>query len=125
MVFVSLPYGVSRLGRLITSAASPAIGLDRLKCGRAPSLISEVRHLRLFSATRLDRKSAFEDKTGRHLFAPEDGFPEVLRRDEPSSRPGRPWCEHGDVGATIMLNRAALILRYKQPFVDWINAVDP
>ena len=24
-----------------------------------------------------------------------------------------------------MLNRAALILRYKQPFVDWINAVDP
>jgi len=22
-----------------------------------------------------------------------------------------------------MLNRAALILRYKQPFVDWINAV--
>ena len=23
-----------------------------------------------------------------------------------------------------MLNRAALILRYKQPFVDWINAVD-
>jgi hypothetical protein len=24
-----------------------------------------------------------------------------------------------------MLNRAALILRYKQPFVDWINATDP
>ncbi len=24
-----------------------------------------------------------------------------------------------------MINRAALILRYKQPFVDWINAVDP
>jgi hypothetical protein len=24
-----------------------------------------------------------------------------------------------------MLNRAALILRYKQSFVDWINAVDP
>lgn len=24
-----------------------------------------------------------------------------------------------------MLNRAALILRYQQPFVDWINAVDP
>jgi hypothetical protein len=24
-----------------------------------------------------------------------------------------------------MLNRAALILRYKQPFVDWINAADP
>ena len=24
-----------------------------------------------------------------------------------------------------MLNRAALILRYKQPFIDWINAVDP
>ncbi len=24
-----------------------------------------------------------------------------------------------------MLNRAALILRYKQPFVDWINGVDP
>ena len=30
-----------------------------------------------------------------------------------------------DPGATIMLNRAALILRYKQPFVDWINAADP
>src|ERR671919_2618461 len=29
-----------------------------------------------------------------------------------------------DPGATIMLNRAALILRYKQPFVDWINAAD-
>src|SRR5438552_9170574 len=28
-------------------------------------------------------------------------------------------------GATIMLNRAALILRYKQPFVDWINSADP
>jgi len=28
-------------------------------------------------------------------------------------------------GGTIMLNRAALILRYKQPFVDWINAADP
>jgi hypothetical protein len=28
-------------------------------------------------------------------------------------------------GATIMLERAALILRYKQPFVDWINAADP
>lgn len=24
-----------------------------------------------------------------------------------------------------MINRAALILRYKQPFVDWINSVDP
>jgi hypothetical protein len=24
-----------------------------------------------------------------------------------------------------MLNRAALILRYKQPVVDWINAADP
>lgn len=24
-----------------------------------------------------------------------------------------------------MLNRSALILRYRQPFVDWINAVDP
>ena len=24
-----------------------------------------------------------------------------------------------------MLNRAAVILRYKQPFVDWINAADP
>jgi hypothetical protein len=24
-----------------------------------------------------------------------------------------------------MLNRAALILRYKQAFVDWINAADP
>lgn len=24
-----------------------------------------------------------------------------------------------------VLNRAALILRYKQPFVDWINAGDP
>ncbi|MEX2554805.1 MAG: hypothetical protein WEB06_04145 [Actinomycetota bacterium] len=24
-----------------------------------------------------------------------------------------------------MLNRAALILRYKQPFLDWINGVDP
>ena len=24
-----------------------------------------------------------------------------------------------------MLNRAALILRYREPFVDWINAVDP
>ncbi len=24
-----------------------------------------------------------------------------------------------------MLNRAALILRYKQPLVDWINAADP
>jgi hypothetical protein len=30
-----------------------------------------------------------------------------------------------DDGATTMLNRAALILRYKKPFVDWINAVDP
>jgi len=28
-------------------------------------------------------------------------------------------------GATIVLNRAALILRYRQPFVDWMNAVDP
>lgn len=26
---------------------------------------------------------------------------------------------------TNVLNRSALILRYKQPFVDWINAVDP
>ena len=25
----------------------------------------------------------------------------------------------------LVLNRAALILRYKQPFVDWINAADP
>ena len=24
-----------------------------------------------------------------------------------------------------MLNRAAVIVRYKQPFVDWINAADP
>jgi len=24
-----------------------------------------------------------------------------------------------------MLNRAALICRYRQPFLDWINAVDP
>jgi len=24
-----------------------------------------------------------------------------------------------------VLNRAALLLRYKQPFLDWINAVDP
>jgi len=24
-----------------------------------------------------------------------------------------------------VINRAAFILRYKQPFVDWINAVDP
>ena len=24
-----------------------------------------------------------------------------------------------------MLNRSVLILRYKQPFVDWINAADP
>lgn len=24
-----------------------------------------------------------------------------------------------------MLNRSAYIVRYKQPFVDWINAVDP
>lgn len=24
-----------------------------------------------------------------------------------------------------MLNRAALLLRYKQPFIDWINGVDP
>ena len=24
-----------------------------------------------------------------------------------------------------MLNRAALILRYKQPFLDWINGADP
>jgi len=30
----------------------------------------------------------------------------------------------GKVLASV-LNRAALILRYKQPFVDWINAVDP
>lgn len=30
-----------------------------------------------------------------------------------------------DPGATIVLDRAALILRYKQPFVDWINAADP
>jgi hypothetical protein len=30
-----------------------------------------------------------------------------------------------DPGGAIMLNRAALICRYKQPFVDWINAVDP
>ena len=25
----------------------------------------------------------------------------------------------------VVLNRAAVIVRYKQPFVDWINAVDP
>lgn len=25
----------------------------------------------------------------------------------------------------LMLNRAALIVRYKQPFVEWINEVDP
>jgi len=25
----------------------------------------------------------------------------------------------------LVLNRAALILRYKQPFVDWINAAGP
>jgi hypothetical protein len=24
-----------------------------------------------------------------------------------------------------MLNRAALIVRYKQPYVDWTNAADP
>lgn len=24
-----------------------------------------------------------------------------------------------------MLNRVALLLRYKQPFIDWINGVDP
>lgn len=24
-----------------------------------------------------------------------------------------------------MLNRAGLILRYKQPFIDWISALDP
>jgi hypothetical protein len=24
-----------------------------------------------------------------------------------------------------MINRAAVIVRYKQPFVEWINAVDP
>jgi hypothetical protein len=24
-----------------------------------------------------------------------------------------------------VLNRSALILRFKQPFVDWVNAVDP
>lgn len=24
-----------------------------------------------------------------------------------------------------MLNRAAVLLRYKQPFLDWINGVDP
>ena len=34
-----------------------------------------------------------------------------------------PTTQHGDLG--IMLNRAALILRYKQPFVDWINGSDP
>ena len=28
-------------------------------------------------------------------------------------------------GGTIMLNRAALIVRYKQPYVDWTNAADP
>src|SRR5918995_5440647 len=38
---------------------------------------------------------------------------------------GRPGLAQDDPGATIMLNRAALILRYKQPFVDWINAADP
>src|SRR5207245_9313615 len=38
---------------------------------------------------------------------------------------GRRWYARDAPGATIMLNRAALILRYKQPFVDWINAADP
>ncbi len=38
---------------------------------------------------------------------------------------GRPVPAQDDPGAPIMLNRAALILRYKQPFVDWINAADP
>ncbi len=33
-------------------------------------------------------------------------------------------CADDPPGAAIMLNRAALILRYKQPFVDWINATD-
>ena len=27
------------------------------------------------------------------------------------------WCQ-------IMINRAALIIRFKQPFVDWVNGVD-
>lgn len=27
--------------------------------------------------------------------------------------------------SAIMINRAALIVRYRQPFVDWINAADP
>src|ERR671918_1852432 len=38
---------------------------------------------------------------------------------------GRRRPAQDDPGATIMLNRAALILRYKKPFVDWINAADP
>src|SRR6266511_4243177 len=38
---------------------------------------------------------------------------------------GAPRPAQDDSGATIMLNRAALILRYNQPFVDWINAADP
>jgi len=30
-----------------------------------------------------------------------------------------------DLGGLVVLNRSALICRYRQPFVDWINAVDP
>lgn len=41
------------------------------------------------------------------------------------ARHERPQVRRRSPGATIMLNRAALILRYKQPFVDWINAADP
>jgi hypothetical protein len=43
--------------------------------------------------------------------------------------PGRhehpPLPAQEDFGFRIMLNRAALILRYNKPFVDWINAADP
>ena len=43
----------------------------------------------------------------------------------PARRDRGPLIREDDAGATIMLNRAALILRYKQTFVDWINAADP
>lgn len=36
------------------------------------------------------------------------------------SCPRRPFQE-----GSLLLNRSVLILRYKQPFVDWINAADP
>ena len=47
--------------------------------------------------------------------------PTCRRERLPDCRRGTP--QGCDVG--IMLNRAALILPYKQPFVDWINAADP